>query len=531
MKNPNGIAKVPVIAIVFAVVALGASGYFFYLTKKSTNLDTDIGIAVTANGNANAAVNAGQNVNGGANGNSNVNAATDATDGLKTYTNTENGFSLRFPSTWVRRSEYDGSAIPIIDDNQSFSTFSEGGGTPVHGITIMIGDRTEGTMVHRNTVAFWRIDKKVSKEETAKINKVTFTKITIVDDTQVYYLLEHGTLFYQLTQWGGTDEATSNVVNSFTLLRPNDTLADVGPNLPFTSVTHIQSLFGVRDVYSDAVVNVMGKRALVGGWNGKLFLYDGTTAKDVSEIFKPARSDLDAKNVIVRGIGNNGSYWLISSSLSGEEDRLFKYDGKTWTELSESFRAAAPSIGLGGAQSLVWNGKYWLIGDNSGRLVRFDGKKFTDVTNLLFPEKNYSVVNDIAWNGKYFLISTGSNISTIYKYDGSTITGLAGFGENNTIQRIGWNGSKWLLGALELPYYLQWYDGKKATPLTVEGAGDVMDIGWVKPFWIVNNKLFDGTRFDTFSPLNGLSERVAISVGAHMGIIADNRGDVVRFDF
>lgn len=534
MTNRNGIAIVPIVAIIAAILAFGVTGYFFYSSLKNTNesaqtntvvVNVNTNSTVAVNGNANGAVGTKTNAN------SNVNAATDAANELKTYTNTENGFSMRFPSSWVRRSEYDGSAMPIIDDNQAFSTFSEGGNSPVNGVTVTISDRTEGTIVHRNTASFWRIDKKVSKEETATINGATFTKFTLVDDAQEYYLLEHGTLFYQLTKWSGADEITSNVVKSFTLLRPGEKLTDIGSNLPFTSVTHLQALFGVKDAYSDAVVSVMGTRALVGGWNGKLFLYDGTAVKDISEKFKPTRQDLDTKNVIVRGIGNNGSYWLISSALSGEEDRLFKYDGKTWTELSESFHAAVPDIGSGGAQSLIWNGKYWLIGDNLGRLVRYDGKKFTDVTSLLFPEKNYSVVNDIIWNGKYFLISTGSNISTMYTYNGSTITALTGFGENNTIQRIGWNGSYWLLGALELPYYLQKYDGTKVTPLTVEGAGDVMDIAWVKPFWIVNNTIFDGTKFDTFSPLNGLSDRVSISTGAHMGIIVDNRGDIVRFDY
>lgn len=531
MKTPKGIAALPVLAIIGAVVAL-AVGWFLYqttaeITRTVGETNTAINRNVAVNTNTSLDVNTAVNTNVA----TNTNTSAAATSGWKTYTNTKQGFSIRVPDTWVHRSEMDGSPIPITDGDEAMTNFSEPGTAAVHHLTVQIEDRTVGTIVHTGTIAYWKMTSTIAKEESTKINGITFLKIMPANGTEVYYLLEHGTHFYIIAQWGGEDKEASDIIDTFALLQPDEKLVDIGTALPFKSVSNIRSLFGITNMSSPAVVSVMGDRALIGGWEGRLFLYNGSTATDMSEKLKPARSDLDPKNTTVRGIGNNGKYWLVSSSISGESDRLFKYDGNTWTELSDAFHAATLDIGLGGAQSLIWNGKYWLIGDNLGRLVRFDGNKFTDLTSLLFPDKKYEIVNDIAWNGKYFLISTGSNISTIYKYSGATITALTGFGENNTIQQIGWNGSYWLLGALELPYYLQKYDGTTATPLTVEGAGDVMDMAWVKPFWIVNNRLFDGTKFDTFSPLNGLSDRVSISVGTHLGIIVDNRGDVVRFDY
>lgn len=455
---------------------------------------------------------------------------TDPTVGLKTYTNTENGFSLKFPTSWVRRSEMDGSPIPIVDDNNQFETFSEAGVNPTHSINISVGDRTTGKIVHQNTIEYWRLQKNIAKKQSISINGIQFTKFLLAGDTQEYYLLEHGSKFYELTQWGGVDATTSAIISSFTLLNPSETLTKIEGSIPFTSVKNIRSVFGIKsDVWSSAVVSIMGNQALVGGWQGKLFLYNGAIATDYSEKLKPSNPILDQKNVIVRGIGNNGSYWLVSTALSGISDRLLKFDGKTWTELTESFHAATPDIGLGGAQAIVWNGKYWLIGDNTGRLVKFDGKNFTDLTDRILIKGAHEIVNDIAWNGKYFLISVGSNTSTIFKYEGSNITALTGFAADNTIQQIGWNGTYWLLGALEPPYIIK-YDGKTITPLHPQGSEDVLDIAWVKPYWIVTNDLFDGNQLDS-TLFTGLSQYVSISVGSHFGLIVDNRGDVIRFDF
>ncbi len=105
--NNKGIAIVPIVVIIAAVLAFSATGYFFYSTFKNTNESADSGTVVVnvntnsaavANENTNAVVNANVNTNSNVNGN--VNASTDATKDWKTYDDTKYDFSVRYPLSW-----------------------------------------------------------------------------------------------------------------------------------------------------------------------------------------------------------------------------------------------------------------------------------------------------------------------------------------------------------------------------------------------------------------------------------------------
>lgn len=453
------------------------------------------------------------------------------------YTNTKYDFSMKFPANWVQRNDYTGGASQITDNDYSFFNVSEAGDRATRSIMIIPSVRSEGDIIHHNTVAQWLFERSsnVLKQEPAIYASLTWTKVTLKDDSQVYLFLEHGKYFYQIIGSSADDSVIRAIVNTFTLAHPDEKLTDIGTGQPITKVTDIHTLFNLTEENrgEEAVVSVMGNRALIGGWQGKLFLYDGTKATDISSrLIRTDVSGLDEKNIIVRGIGNNGSYWLISTALPGASAKLYKFDGTTWTDLSSSpIYAANP--GTGGARTLVWNGSYWLIGDNGGSLFKYDGNTFADLTSLLPANSDHPMIQDIAWNGKYFMVVLWQqgNTSALYKFDGTKMTHLTAFKDTATVQHIAWNGKVWLLGSIEPPY-LMTYDDKKVTEITDKKLTDVISLAWVKSMWLVNGGLFDGKVFDnTFMPLNSLVWQTNISVGSNFGLMTDGYGNIFRFDF
>ncbi|MFH0829155.1 MAG: hypothetical protein V1907_03160 [Candidatus Kerfeldbacteria bacterium] len=97
--NTKGIAIIPVIVIIAAVLALGVTGYFFYSSFKNTNESTDTNAGLI-NVNTNSTVVINGNVNENANTNSTI-----AVDGATKQTYTSNTYNLTFtyPSTWEKQ--------------------------------------------------------------------------------------------------------------------------------------------------------------------------------------------------------------------------------------------------------------------------------------------------------------------------------------------------------------------------------------------------------------------------------------------
>ncbi|MFH0829156.1 MAG: hypothetical protein V1907_03165 [Candidatus Kerfeldbacteria bacterium] len=119
--KPKGIAALPIVVIILAVLALGVTGYFVYNTAKGNLTNTAVsctteakicpdGTAVgrtgpdcefaacPANTNKNANVNTNSNTN--TNANSNVNASANATKDWKTYEDKKYNFSVKYPLSW-----------------------------------------------------------------------------------------------------------------------------------------------------------------------------------------------------------------------------------------------------------------------------------------------------------------------------------------------------------------------------------------------------------------------------------------------
>jgi len=217
---------------------------------------------------------------------------------------------------------------------------------------------------------------------------------------------------------------------------------------------------------------------LIGGYNGRLNKYDGSTFTDVS-------SNLDswtAGSELYPGISTivwNGSNFLIG----GDE-----YFAANLCNSSLSCSDVSSTIGWSstvGVNAIGWNGSVWLVGGESGNLKECNAA-VTSCTTKTLSNWGTADVNAISWNpdGSYWLIGGGS--AKLNKYDGSTFTDLSGslvnFGTSN-ITTIDYNTTDnyFLIGGIDKK--LNNYDGTDFTD--VSGNLDANwastdDITWVE---------------------------------------------------
>ena len=162
----------------------------------------------------------------------------------------------------------------------------------------------------------------------------------------------------------------------------------------------------------------------------------------------------------------NGKYWLVGGGYR-TRGVLFTYDGHNITNVSKQLESAQPDFGS--VQRIVWNGDYWLVG-GIGFLVKYDGKKFTDLT----PELNEvldtryalstsccNAVSALAWNGEVWMIGGGAPIAVLGKstawlatYNGTGFADLSNSlptyisnpTSNSSILAVSYTPSSWVLG-------------------------------------------------------------------------------------
>lgn len=450
-----------------------------------------------------------------------------STEDWQTYTSTVYGFSVRHPKDWaVTRALDFGNGLDM--------TMQPSTSHPIALVNLSVSDRTQGTIVHYNTLTHWKqqYQSQPVTYGTTTIGSTTWTTAQFPESSSMNYLVEHGKYFYSLTTDASAQQVVQQIIQTFTWLNPDEKLVDLVNPYPITNVTDLHSEMACSDGSGFSSVSIMGERALIGCNRGKLFLYDGKNVTDISSRIDTKADGLDPQNIIVRGIGNDGSRWLISTARSGEPDHIYSYDGLTWTDLTTTFHAQTTAAGVGGSQALVWNGTYWLIGDNNGRIIRYDGTTFSDLTRQLPSLGTSTIVDDIGWNGSYWLIDlwTQDNHSRIVKYDGTTFTRLTEFSDDATVNALGWNGTYWLLGGSDNQHLLK-YDGKTVTDTKIT-TDAFLKIAWVKSIWILSQALYDGTKVDNQQgPFLSMYHVGALDVGSTYGIIGDQQGNIYRFDF
>jgi hypothetical protein len=159
------------------------------------------------------------------------------------------------------------------------------------------------------------------------------------------------------------------------------------------------------------------------GTRGGLFKYDGTSVTEVNwarTIGVDHNSQGEAWT-----IGWNGEYWLIGGdNVAVSKPVLVKFNGSDLVDLSGYVRG---SVG-----HLDWNGDYWLI-STGANLYRYDGLHFETLGEKLKEQVNLPVdvfAVDLAWGNGYWLMgvmysSGGKFAGRLIRFDGLSFVDLS----------------------------------------------------------------------------------------------------------
>ncbi len=173
--------------------------------------------------------------------------------------------------------------------------------------------------------------------------------------------------------------------------------------------------------------------ALIPCWQGKIMLVNESGIEVVS-------SEITERPLHGAAWHPNGSYALIVGGSVGGDGYIFKYDGETFTDLTDLITGYT-------LFDVFWepNGEYAFI-EGFWRLWKWDGVNITDVTDILGNDK---YVTDFKWhpNSDYALvtgvyheyINTISRI--IWKYDGTNFIEI--YNETATDTGFFWHTVDW----------------------------------------------------------------------------------------
>lgn len=494
------------------------------IKNKNTNTITNSQTEVT-NENTNVAVSKNENVNTATN--ENVNTATntdiqiDVTKDWKTYTSTKHGFSFRYPQDWsvteapVAYLGVNYDAVQVVNPESETTN-------PQFAVTAfpMKSDQTDPFANFTLSTNIVQSTATKSDIMIAGIYGKFFEGFpTLVPANAAF--IDHNTVTFKLDQ--GNAEVWDEVLKTFTFTDKN---VDLEPSNPIKSVTDISSLFPVIPAGGMQSVSLMGDTALIGG--GKyLYSYNGETITDLTSQVMPPTTRQEPQ--FIGHLLNNGSYWFVVASQIGEATRIYKYDGTTWTNITEPMNTALPRTNNVGATG-SWNGSYWLLAAHVGRLAKYDGQTFIDITSQIPNAASSPTLGWSAWNGSYFLqnILYGGS-GKLFKYDGATFTEVTGIDPKNYGYGLGWNGKYWLLTGFNNQHLLK-YDGTQITDLGFPQHQQA-SVAWARSIWLVGPNFFDGKTLDTTTPFN-IGYRVnSVSVGTSYGLMLGQNGAVYRFDF
>ncbi|MCD4813347.1 hypothetical protein K8S19_06615, partial [bacterium] len=181
---------------------------------------------------------------------------------------------------------------------------------------------------------------------------------------------------------------------------------------------------------------------------GKLTKYDGTTFTNLE-----STAGFFGNTYTVYSLAFNGTYWLIG----GSQGRLSRYSGGTFTDLSfllDGSGAGQGNFGSNNVYAIDWDStnSVWLIGGSGGKLASYNGSTFTDRSASVSTFNNiYSLHHD----GNYWMLvgnDTGGN-TECYSWDGSIFrdlsSSLENMGASLPFYSITGNGTTWLMGGAQ----------------------------------------------------------------------------------
>lgn len=187
----------------------------------------------------------------------------------------------------------------------------------------------------------------------------------------------------------------------------------------------------------------------------------------------------------IRAIASDGNIFLIG----GTGGRLNKYDGNDFTDLTKQLNFGEYNI-----NTIASNGVYFLIGGAEGRLFKYDGKEFSDLTNLAGKRSILSICP----SSDFFLI--GGAKGQLYKYDGKEFINLTGRAGDQHIRSIATNNEYFLIGGNGPTLYK--YDPKSNTFINLSkklvkfNSKAIYSISWNGKFWLIGGSDGDINKYD-----------------------------------
>ncbi|MFH1074682.1 MAG: hypothetical protein V1752_06300 [Candidatus Firestonebacteria bacterium] len=230
---------------------------------------------------------------------------------------------------------------------------------------------------------------------------------------------------------------------------------------------------------------------LIGGSGPKIVSYDGSTFTDRAADFYSITT-----GSYTRAIFANGSFY-VSGNVSGGNFSKFDTTPSDYLICSAFLNSFDTSV----INSLDYNGTYWMIGGNNGRLNSWNACTTvtcaTSLSNALQGTGGFAAtdtVSAIANNTSYWLL--GGTNGNIAKYDGTNLTSLTADSNaslsTNNIKAITWNGTEFLIGTAGGK--LARYNGTSFTSCTASvsstnggcfGTSDINAIVWNGLDWII----------------------------------------------
>ena len=178
----------------------------------------------------------------------------------------------------------------------------------------------------------------------------------------------------------------------------------------------------------------------------------------------------------------NSQYCLMTIRSAGWQYRVLKFQNGTFTDLSNQI----PGFVSGQIQQMEfsWNGSYWMI-DARDRLFKFDGTTFTEIPIVLGKEQDISTV---AWNGSYWLVAvdvqccvTDSHSELLHVDDSGNVTKRFDILPDSNypkVYSISWGNNSWLIGA---NLYGEGLAPRPVKLLKYSGSGEPEDISSLLP--------------------------------------------------
>lgn len=283
--------------------------------------------------------------------------------------------------------------------------------------------------------------------------------------------------------------------------------------------------------YAGIQASVINDHVLVGSHGGKLYEYDGKTVTDVSQHVRSGATITNTTPIEIISLADNEDYWLVLTQESTIRNHVYKLDGKTWTDLTKEFLSVQDESEFPFGQKVVWVHDRWFFLEGT-KLVVYKDNVFSDLTPLFATGSPQSFLQ-VAWDGSKFktLTSTNNYYSddnelSLYTFN-SVSAELIDQQHISSPQAVAsWNGEYWLIANGAAGNYLR-YDEKQVTETEVHAEPGFFPL-WLGSDWIVGAFYFDGSDLRP-TPWSDLRHAYSVDVSKKYGVITSYNDRAILF--